>query len=127
MAAHNQQGQRVVRLCVDRAVVGSGSDCVVGGLLRGGGSFAPAPSTLAALLLDETPRCHGEQPGAGIHRGALGTPLDSRVDQRLLDGVLACVELAVAAHERPEDLRREAVKQVVELQLVDASSVFHRI
>jgi hypothetical protein len=73
-----------------------------------------------ALLIDEPPGCHGHQPGLGITRCALYTPLDSGLDQRLLDRVLARVELAVAAHEDAEDPWRQAVKQVPELPLVNA-------
>ena len=41
-------------------------------------------------------------------------PLERRREQRLLHGVLGQVEVAVAANERAEDLRRELAQQVLE-------------
>ena len=41
-------------------------------------------------------------------------PLDRGCQQGLLDRVLARVEVAIAAHEHAEDLRREAAQQVLD-------------
>ena len=49
--------------------------------------------------------------------GSSGTPssrpLRGGGEQRLLDGVLGGVEVAVATHERAEDLRRQPAPQVL--------------
>ena len=48
----------------------------------------------------------------GLSGSALLGPLDRGGQQRLLDGVLARVELPVTAHEHAEDLRRQPAQQV---------------
>ena len=48
-------------------------------------------------------------------RYAVVRPLLGRGQQRLLDGVLARVELAVASDERAEDLRRQTAQQALDV------------
>ena len=56
-------------------------------------------------LVGEATRRHRHQPPSGILRPPLHRPLGRGRHQRLLDGVLAGVEVAVAAHQRTEHLR----------------------
>jgi hypothetical protein len=53
------------------------------------------------------------QPGPRVVRHPVGRPLQRGGQQCLLDGVLAGVELAVPAHQRAEDLRRQLAQQVL--------------
>src|SRR5918994_2326062 len=80
-----------------------------------GGGFPPARArALAPPLVDETPGGDGDEPRPGIVGDTALGPLQPRCEQRLLDGVLARVELAIAAYQRPEDLRRELPQQVLD-------------
>ena len=47
-------------------------------------------------------------------RHTLGRPLKGGCEQRLLDRVLADVEVTLAANERAEDLRRQPAQEVLD-------------
>ncbi len=88
------------------------------GRLRGGegeGVLAAAPGRLAADGVDQPPGGDRHQPAARVLRQAVGRPLGGGGQQRFLHGVLAGVEQApaVAAHQRPEGLRREFAQQTL--------------
>src|SRR6202035_1736326 len=54
----------------------------------------------------------GDQPAGGVGRYAVDRPADRGREQRLLDGVLAVVEVAVTAHEHTKDAGSELAQQV---------------
>src|SRR6266545_2617408 len=112
MAAHEQQGQRVVL----RRLVGIGRrrQQLVRRDRRGGRDFAAPARRLAAQLVGQPPRRDRDQPAARAVRDALAGPLRGRREQRFLDGVLAEVEMPVTPGERREHLRRELAQQVVD-------------
>src|SRR5258707_12406178 len=68
---------------------------------------------IAAHLVDQPQGGSGDQPAAGVARHALGRPSGGRGEARLLHGVLALLELTVAADQHAEDLRRELAQQVL--------------
>ena len=78
---------------------------------------AAASCTLAAQLVDQPPVRGGEEPAARIGRHAVARPLQRRVEERLLHGVLARVEPSVAAHERPEDARRQPAQLLLDAHI----------
>jgi hypothetical protein len=55
-----------------------------------------------------------DQPRARMLGHTLGRPLQRGGQQRLLHGVLACVELAVAAQQDAEDLRRKPAQEALD-------------
>ena len=77
--------------------------------------LARATRTIGADLVDQSVCRDGDQPAARVIRNAVGRPLVGRGQQRLLDGVLARVELSVAPNERAEDLRRPAAQQALDV------------
>ena len=105
MAAEEQERERVVTV---GPLVGS-SD------LHRGVRLLPAPSrALAPPSVDEAPGGDRDEPRPRIVGHTAVGPLQPRGEQRLLYGVLARVELAVPAHQCPEDLRRELPQQVLD-------------
>src|SRR5215218_918068 len=114
VAAEEQQRQRVVLLLGERLLVGRRRDRLVCGHLHGGGVLPPPARLLAAQLVGQPPRGHGDEPCARVLRHAVVGPLDGGGEQRLLDGVLGGVEPPGAADEDAEDLRREAAQQVLD-------------
>ena len=111
MAAQEQERERVV--LVARALPGRG------------GSMAMTVSSRRrrALSLRHSSTSRREATVRSHDRGSSGTPvlgpLLRRGEHRLLHGVLARVELAVAPDERAEDLRRELAQQVLDPGRVD--------
>src|SRR5215469_10059863 len=69
---------------------------------------------VAAPLVDQPPGGHGREPASGIVGNTVCWPLDHCCHERLLHGVLAFVEVAVAPDERAEDLRRQRAEQVLD-------------
>jgi len=126
MAAQEQQFQRVVtvgRLVGVRDRVRGTAEQL---RLRRRGEdrvLAAAPRTVAAELVDQDAGRDRQQPGARALRDPVLGPVLRRLEQRLLGGVLAGVELAVAARERAEDLRRQLAQQVLD---ASPDSVRHR-
>jgi hypothetical protein len=114
MAAHEQQDERVVG--VGRALIGGGRHTL-------GGQGPPAKcvlSTLSGLLAAQQIR----QPSGGDRdqpaQRVIGTtvvrpPGGGGGDQRFLGCILRGVEMAIAAHQRTEDPRRQQAQQVLEL------------
>ena len=99
MTAHEQERQRVVllRFCKRRNLL----------TLRGSLCFAAPASQFAAQEIGHAPRCHLNQPAAGIVGKPFLRPLHRGGDQRFLNGVLGRGEIPVAPHHRPENLRRQ--------------------
>ena len=95
VAAEEQQGQGVVVLARTSRLD-----------LVGHRDLARGPGPVGPPRVDQPPRADPDQPRAGVVRDALVRPLARRGQERLLDGVLAPVEVAVPAHERREDVRR---------------------
>ena len=58
-----------------------------------------------------------DQPAARAGRDAVPRPVHGRREQRLLDGILGGVEVAVPAGEHAEDLRRELAQQGLDVGL----------
>ena len=83
---------------------------------RGDAVLARSARPVAAPLVDH-PAAWPSATSQAI--GCSGTPsFGQRVaggDQRLLHGVLGRIEVAVAAHERAEDLRRQLAQQVLDV------------
>ena len=69
---------------------------------------------VASPLVDQPPLGGLDQPAARLLRNAVSRPVHGGREQRLLDGVLGGVEVAVPAHERAEDLRRQLAQQVLD-------------
>src|SRR5260221_362546 len=104
MAAEEQQGERIVVLFGQFAV---------GWHVQGRETFlAMPPSALATPFVHQPTRRDGLQPRSRIVRDALLRPLQCRCQERLLDGILARVELAMSPRQGTEDLRRELAQQV---------------
>jgi hypothetical protein len=84
----------------------------VRGLQRRHGFLAAAAGAFAAPFVDQTPGRNRQEPRPRVVRQAFCRPLASRREERILDGVLAGVELSMPPHQRAEDLRRELAQQV---------------
>src|SRR6266540_2440802 len=106
MAAQQQECQAVI--------VGHADVLVVWRLQRRDSFLAPAPRRFVAPLLDASTRRDPDQPGSWVARNAVGRPLDRRGLQRLLDRILATIEIAVTACQCTEDLRRQVPQQSLE-------------
>ena len=76
--------------------------------------LALAPRRVAADLVGQAAGRDRDQPAPRVVRQALLGPLERGGQERLLDRVLAVVELAVAPDQRAEDLRRELAKQALD-------------
>jgi hypothetical protein len=107
MAAHEQHEQGVV-------LIGDPSfRCV----LRRRQSLPISAGSVAPPLVDQPPRGGLEEPAARLLRNPVSRPALGRRDQRLLDGVLGGVEVAVPANESAEDLRRQLAQQILDTGL----------
>src|SRR5204862_6294843 len=78
------------------------------------GRLAPATGAVTAQVIDQRSGSDPVQPGAGPVRDTVAGPLHCGGEKRFLDRILARVELAVAAGEGAEDLRRQPAQQVLE-------------
>jgi len=87
VAAQQQQGQRVVVARRRRS----------GFFGRGDRGFAAPAGAVAAPVVDQPAAGDRQQPAAGLLGDAGAGPLQERGGERLLYGVLAGVELPVAA------------------------------
>jgi len=90
---------------------------LIGQFKDGVGFLAAAAGALAAPFVDQTTRGDRQQPRSRVGRNTLGGPLQRRGEERLLDGILARVELTVPPRERAEDLRRKFAQQVLDAGL----------
>ncbi len=88
--------------------------------------LALAPRDVAAQLIGHAPRGDVDQPRARILGNALGWPLRRRGDQRFLHRVFGRREIAEAAHDRAEHLRRELAQQVLDAGSPGRSSLLGR-
>ena len=82
---------------------------------RGDPDLAVAAGGVTAPLVDHPPRRCLQQPAARLRRCAVRRPVPGGSDQRLLHRVLGRVEVAPAAGERAEDLRRQFAQQVLDV------------
>jgi hypothetical protein len=78
--------------------------------------FALFSGPLTAELVDQPPLGRLDQPAARLFRNAVSCPVHRCREQRLLDGVLGCVEVAEPPGERAEDLRRQLAQQVLDVR-----------
>ena len=85
-----------------------------GGSRHRDGVLAAPARLLAAQLIGHPPHGGLDQPAARVGGHALGRPVPGRREQRLLHGVLGGVEVAEAADEHAEDLRRQFAQQVLD-------------
>ncbi|BCW28965.1 hypothetical protein NtRootC45_35650 [Arthrobacter sp. NtRootC45] len=76
--------------------------------------FAGTPGAFAPPHIHKPSVCDGRQPGLRITWHVMG-PLKCGLQQGFLDGVFACIELAVLACQHAEDLRREGAQQVLDV------------
>ena len=77
--------------------------------------FPTPPGNFVAVELDTPARRDRHQPSLRIRRDAFNAPLRRRREQRLLDRILACREIAKATHEQGEGFRDEVAQPIVEL------------
>jgi hypothetical protein len=77
-------------------------------------ALALPPGPLAPVSVDQPPFGRLEQPAVRLLGNSVSGPALGRGDQRLLDCVLRAVEVAEAAGERAEDLRRKLAQQVLD-------------
>ena len=85
-----------------------------GGVVSGGAaaaSRARRDSSLRHWSIIRRPAVH--QPGHWLLQHAVPRPAGRGGHQRLLDGVLGRIEVAVAAHDGAEDPRRQLAQQVL--------------
>lgn len=78
-------------------------------------ALSVAARLLGAQQFGQPAPGHGDQPPFGVVRHAITRPLDRSSEERFLDGVPGEAEIAVTAHQRPKDLRRQLAHQVLEL------------
>ncbi len=81
--------------------------------LHGRSVLAAAAGNFAAHLIGHAPGGDLNQPGAGMVGEAGSRPLNGGGEQGFLHGVLGGSEVAEAAHDRAEHLRREIAQQVL--------------
>ena len=103
MAAHEEHDQGVVPV----------RDLRRRRLLRRDALATPA-RLLAPPLVDQPALGGLQQPAAWALGNPVPRPVLSGSEERLLNGVLGGVEVAVPANERPEDLRRRLAQQVLD-------------
>ena len=116
MAAQEEEDQGVVVL--RRLIVaGRGREGYVRRRLCRNPVLSASPRLLAAQLIRHPAVRHRDQPAPGALRDALLGPRDGGGEKRFLYGVLACVELAVAANEHAEDPRRQPTQQVLDVNV----------
>ena len=113
VAAHEEQDQRVVLLqplpAEARLDVGERR----WGRLHDDDRFAAAARELGADVIGHPPRRHLDQPAARVVGKPLFRPLQARREQRLLDRIFRCGEIAEAPDHGAENLRRERAQQVL--------------
>ena len=114
MGAEEEQGQRVVFFGATRdRRPEAGSKCSSAGTCAAAVSSRRRRAwSLRSSSVSRRGR-HRDQPATWVLGDALIRPLERGGEQRLLHGVLGRVEVAVAADERAEDLRRELAQQVL--------------
>ena len=106
MAAHEQHEQAVVLIGDLNRVV-----------LQRGLSLPVSAGAFASPLVDEATRGSLEEPAARLGRNSVPRPALGGHDQRLLDGVLGGIEVAISPGEGAEDLRRQLAQQVFGTEL----------
>jgi len=104
MAAHEHEDQRVVP--VRHRLRGRAGP-------RSGQLLPAAAGDIAAVLVRQAAGCNTDKPHERVVRLPFGGPRGGGGKQRLLHGVLGAGEIAGAAHQRTEDLRRQLTQQVL--------------
>ena len=84
--------------------------------------FTATSRQLAANVIRHAPRGDVNQPPARIVGETFAWPLDRGRQQRLLHGVLRSGEVAEAADDRAENLRRQLAQQVLGPKLAHRST-----
>jgi hypothetical protein len=105
VAAHEQDRQRVVEV----------RHPLTARFLRRRGRLPRASRPLAAVLVDQPPLGGLNKPPARIFRDAFLRPTLRGREQRLLDRVFRCDEVAESSREDAEDLRRELAQQILDV------------
>jgi hypothetical protein len=105
MAAHEEHDQRVVPI----------GDLGCRRLLPRREPLPVSPRLLAPPLVDQPPRRGLDEPPARMLRDSVSRPVPGRREQGLLDGVLGGGEVAGAAGQQAEDLRRQLAQQVLDV------------
>ena len=116
MAAQEEERQRVVAVG-EQFRIRRRRDERVGRNARRGPVLAATPRVRAPELVGEAARRHRDQPRAWLLRHPLLRPLPRGREQRFLGRILTGVELAVAAHERSEDLRCQLPQQILDARV----------
>ena len=87
------------------------------GFLQRGDGLPVLSRPLAPPLVDQPPLGRLDQPATRARRDAIAGPVHRCGDQRLLDGILGGVEVAVSAGDHAEDLRRKLAQQDLDIGL----------
>ncbi len=114
MAAHEQQNQRVVWIHVRLDLEGGWQTFRFDGHYR----FSLPAGNFAAHLVRHAAACNLNQPAARVIGNALLRPLREGRDHGLLHGVFGRGEVAEAASDRAEHLRRKFTQQMLERSVV---------
>ena len=82
--------------------------------MRAAAARKPATAgSIAAVLVRQAARRNTNQPSGRVVRLPLRGPRGGGGKQRFLHGILGVSEIAIAAHQRTEDLRRQFTQQVL--------------
>ncbi len=112
MAAHEEQDEGVVLIRVF-IPIGSMRHLLVRWYLTQDRSLTSPASLFGAQVIGHSPDGYVDQPAARVVRHAFVWPLQGRCDQRLLDRILRCREVAEAPDHSAENLRRKISQQVL--------------
>ena len=112
MAAHEVEIERFIPL-VDAGGIGGQCDLLVGGNQADHQLLTESPGGVGPDLIGESARRHGDEPPFRVVGHSLCRPLHRGRNQRFLYGVLASTEVAVAAQQSAQNLRREIAQQIL--------------
>ena len=121
VAAQEQEDHRVVELVATGDVGGRGLS-LVRRRSRGDRLLALGPGPVGAPVVEDAPGRHPDEPGLRVVRPAVPRPLVGGGEQSLLQCVLGGVDVAVAAHERSQDVRRARAPHVLDADVGHRSS-----
>ena len=115
MTAHEQQHERVVFLRPD-VRIGRRHDLVIVRLLQHDDGLAPAAGGFGADVIGHPAGCNMDQPATRVLGHALVRPLRRCGDQRLLHSIFGGGEVAKAADDGTEHLRRQFTKHGIDAE-----------